>query len=103
MLRKPAAPYKGGRSTDLLKVKRFMDAEARVIGHKSGSGRHAGRMGALVCVNDAGKRFKVGTGFTDAQRDVPPAIGSVVTYRYQETTAAGVPRFPVFDRVRARE
>ena len=47
-----------------------------------------------------GTRFKVGTGFTDAQREQPPPVGVTITFRYQELTRAGVPRFPSFLRVR---
>ena len=48
-----------------------------------------------------GLTFSVGTGFTDAQRQDPPPVGSIVTYRYQEFTDRGVPRFPSFVRVRS--
>jgi DNA ligase-1 len=41
----------------------------------------------------------VGTGFSDAMRANPPAIGSTITFRYQELTDAGVPRFPSFVRL----
>jgi DNA ligase 1 len=47
-----------------------------------------------------GTQFAIGTGFTDAHREHPPAIGMVVTFRYQELTDGGVPRFPSFVRVR---
>ena len=50
-----------------------------------------------------GLTFSVGTGFSDAQRENPPAVGSTITYRYQELTDRGVPRFPSFVRVRGRE
>ncbi len=43
-----------------------------------------------------GTRFKVGTGLSDAERESPPALGAIVTFRYQELTDAGVPRFPSF-------
>ena len=43
-----------------------------------------------------GKVFSLGTGFSDAVRADPPAIGSTITFRYEETTDAGVPRFPSF-------
>ncbi len=46
-----------------------------------------------------GVRFKIGTGLSDAQRRDPPPVGSVVTYRYQGLTDAGVPRFASFVRV----
>jgi len=48
-----------------------------------------------------GTTFSVGTGFTDAQRERPPAIGSQITFRYQELSDRGVPRFPTFVRVRS--
>jgi len=47
MLRQPGSRYEAGRSATLLKIKRFHDAEALVIGHKPGAGRHRGRLGAL--------------------------------------------------------
>ena len=49
----------------------------------------------------SGLTFSVGTGFSDAQRQNPPAVGSLITYRYQEMTDRGVPRFPSFVRVRS--
>ena len=44
--------------------------------------------------------FKIGSGFTDEQRESPPKIGETVTFKYQELTRAGKPRFPVFLRIR---
>jgi DNA ligase len=96
MLREPGSSYVVGRSTTLLKVKTFHDAEARVIGHAPGVGRHKGRLGALVVELPDGVRFNVGTGLSDAERERPPAVGAVITFRYQELTADGVPRFPSY-------
>ncbi|HVA48686.1 MAG TPA: DNA ligase [Pirellulales bacterium] len=98
MLRQPGSRYEAGRSPTLLKVKTFHDAEARVVEHLPGSGRHKGRLGALDVVLPDGTRFSIGTGFSDAQRERPPAIGSIVTFRYQELSDRGVPRFPSFVR-----
>ncbi len=100
MLRQPGSRYEAGRSSSLLKVKRFLDGEAVVIGHEPGQGRHKGRMGALLCRLGDGKQFAIGTGFSDAERANPPPPGSVVTFRYQEMTDAGVPRFPSWVGVR---
>jgi DNA ligase-1 len=96
MLRQPRSKYEAGRSPTLLKVKNFLDAEARVIGHKGGAGRHKGRLGALTVELTDGIRFEVGTGFSDAQREAPPAVGSVIAFRYQELSEGGVPRFPSY-------
>lgn len=101
MMRRRGSAYTGGRSWTLLKVKRFHDAEATVIAHVAGKGKHAGRMGALrVRCPTTEHEFKIGTGFDDATREHPPPVGSVVTYRYQELTRACRPRFPSYLRVR---
>lgn len=100
MLRRPQSRYEAGRSHSLLKVKSFHDAEARVIDHLPGTGRHQGRLGALRVVTPEGTEFRVGTGLSDAERDDPPAVGSVITYRYQELSNAGVPRFPSYIGIR---
>jgi DNA ligase-1 len=100
MLRRPASAYEVGRSITLLKVKSFHDAEARVLAHQPGAGRHKGRLGALLVELADGTKFSVGTGFSDAQRGCPPAVGSLIAFRYQELTEAGVPRFPSFLGVR---
>jgi DNA ligase 1 len=47
-----------------------------------------------------GTRFAVGTGFSDAERGQPPAVGSVITFRYQELSDGGVPRFPSYAGIR---
>ena len=100
MLRQPASPYVAGRSTTLLKVKSFLDTEARVIGYTKGAGRHLGRVGALEVELADGTLFSVGTGLSDAQRDDPPQLGSIIGVRYQELSDAGVPRFPTYLGVR---
>ncbi|MFT3711253.1 MAG: DNA ligase [Archangium sp.] len=96
MMRQPKSRYEAGRSNTLLKVKTFHDSEARVIGHEPGRGKHKGRLGALLCEMPDGTQFNVGTGFSDQERANPPKIGAIVTYRYQELSNAGVPRFPSF-------
>lgn len=47
-----------------------------------------------------GTSFPVGTGFSDNQRENPPPIGSLITFRYQELSDGGVPRFPSFVGIR---
>lgn len=100
MLRQPGSKYVAGRSSTLLKVKTFHDAEAVVVGHQAGAGRHKGRMGALLVRLPNGTDFAIGTGFSDRERENPPAIGATVTFRYQELSDAGVPRFPSWVGVR---
>jgi len=100
MLHRADAHWRPGRSADLLKVKPLADAEAVVIGHEAGQGRHAGRLGALTVKRPDGRQFRLGTGFSDAERDAPPPTGAVVTYTYRGLTDSGLPRFASFLRVR---
>lgn len=92
--------YLPGRSEGLLKLKLFDDAEARVVGYVPGKGKYEGMVGALQMQADDGRRFRIGSGLSDAQRAHPPAIGSLVTYRYNGLTVHGLPRFARFLRVR---
>jgi DNA ligase-1 len=103
MLREPFSLYVGKKSRSLLKVKTFHDLEVRVTGHVEGKGKHAGRLGALICALESGAVVEVGTGFSDAQREAPPPAGARITIKYQELTEKGIPRFPVFVCVRDYE
>ncbi len=102
MLREPQSEYVWKRSKTLLKVKRFFDEEATVMSHIEGKGKHKGRLGAIG-VTWNGKMFKIGTGFNDEQRENPPPIECKVTFKFQELTNSGIPRFPVFICVRDYE
>jgi len=100
MLHRADAPVLAGRSDALLKLKPVSDTEATVVAHLPGQGKYAGVMGALLVQTPEGRRFKLGSGFADALRRHPPAIGSVVSYAYRDVTPGGVPRFASFLRVR---
>lgn len=101
MLHRGDALYRTQRSDDLLKVKPYEDAEARVTGYEAGRGRHAGRTGALWVESAEGQRFRIGSGLSDADRESPPPIGSWITYRFRGRHESGLPRFATFVRVRA--
>jgi DNA ligase-1 len=103
MLHRDGADYRAGRTDDLLKVKPYLDAEATVIEHLPGQGKFAGMLGALLVEDATGRRFRLGTGLTDAERRKPPPIGSVVTFKYLGETEKGLPRFASFLRVRVPE
>jgi len=103
VLHRAIALWSPGRSDMLLKLKPQSDEDARVVGHLPGKGRHAGSLGALLLEMPDGQRFALGTGFTDAQRKAPPAVGAVVTYRFRDRTPKGLPRFASFLRVRGPE
>ena len=107
----------------LLKLKRFEDAEAVVIGfeermhngneatvselgrtkrssHKANkSGR--GDLGALVCRTPEGIEFNIGTGFTDSDRQRiwdsrDQFLGRNAKYKFFPVGVKEAPRHPVF-------
>lgn len=119
ILRDPKAFYSCTRSHSLLKVKKLQDAEATVIGLRTGyrtekDSRHLGRMGALLVRTATGVEFEL-SGFTDKERQLidgndeqwacehPGKIApswidawefpkdTIITYRYRGTTRDGVP------------
>jgi DNA ligase-1 len=100
VLHRAEALYATGRQAALLKLKPLHDAEAVVVAHLPGRGKHAGRLGALRVRTPEGSEFQIGTGFSDAQREQPPRIGATVTYTHRGVTAGEVPRFASFLRVR---
>lgn len=132
ILRDPNAPYKYGRSTVnegyLLKLKRFTDDEAEIIGfeerqhngneattnelgrtkrssHQAGkTGR--GDLGALLCRTAEGVEFSIGTGFDDALRaeiwnNQDDYFGKLAKYKHFVVGSKDKPRFPVFLGFRA--
>jgi DNA ligase-1 len=103
MYRKPGSSYEPRRSSTLMKFKPFKDAEAVVIRHVAGKGRHKGRLGGLEVRMADGKTFNVGTGLTDRERDNPPKVGATITYRFADTTSDGIPKCASFVAVRDYE
>lgn len=96
MLRKAGSKYVGVRSSTLLKMKIFYDAEAIVTGYEDGKGRLKGLTGSLIVKMASGKTFKIGSGMSDQERAKPPKVGTIVSYAFQELTKDGVPRFPTY-------
>ena len=101
MIREPESAYEGRRSGTLLKVKTHEDAEAVVIGYKPGRGKFEGMVGSLRVRSEDGREFSVGSGLTLELWKKPPAVGSVITYRFRGLTKNGLPRFPTFWRKRS--
>jgi DNA ligase-1 len=101
VLRRADAAWAAGRQGALLKLKPQHDAEALVVGHLPGQGKHAGRLGALRVRTASGAEFNLGTGLSDAVRESPPPPGTVVSYRHRGHTESGLPRFASFLRVRS--
>ena len=113
VVREPNAPYERKRSKNALKFKKFKDAECEVIAVNKGSGKYEKFAGSITCKAFGGKDdkeragepkegtiFKIGSGLSDENRQKPPKIGSIITYKFQNLTSNGKPRFPIFLRVR---
>lgn len=96
MLREPGSAYENKRSKVLRKVKPVHDEEAKVVGHEGGMGPTGPHCGALTLETPDSRRFSCGTGLSAADRRTPPAVGTVVTYRYVELMDNGYPRFPSY-------
>jgi DNA ligase-1 len=101
MLRRGESLPGSGRSDDLLKVKKYQDAEAVIVGHLPGEGKFEGMLGSIRVQRPDGRKFNIGTGFSHAERESPPPIGTVITYKHYGFTSTGLPRFASFLRVRA--
>lgn len=108
MLHDGRSLYSAKRSNDLLKLKPSFDMEAIVTGYETGKGKYKGMMGALwveaLLSDENGKvrkhSFKIGSGFSDKERENPPVIGSEITFQYSGLTSKGTPRFARYWRVR---
>lgn len=99
MLHRGASLYRGVRSDDLVKLKPYLDGDAKVLAHVAGQGKIQGLLGALWVETPEGQRFKLGSGFSQTERRSPPPIGSWISYRYRDINPSGVPRFATFLRV----
>lgn len=100
MLHHQDAYYQSGRNALVMKLKQYQDAEAIVLAHNPGTGKYTDKLGSLLVKTNEGIVFKIGTGFSDREREFPPPVGSTITYRYTGKTKNGVPRFASFMRQR---
>lgn len=101
MLHRGASLYRAVRSDDLLKLKPYEDAEAKVVAYLPGKGKYAGTLGALEVESADGLRFRLGAGLSNADRRHPPRLGRWITYRYNGLNEkTGIPRFARFIRIR---
>lgn len=100
MIREAISTYEiGKRSNYLLKYKEFQTEEYEIVGAKTGHGRDADAV-VWVCKTESGNEFTVRPEGTIKQREEYYAnrdkyMGKLLTVRFQNLTALGVPRFPV--------
>jgi len=108
--RNPNGIYKHGRSgRDLLKLKKFHDAEYQIVGAIEGKGKDKGTP-IWVCrvAHDDERTFKARPMGTyewrrEAWENRVSYFGKMLTVKYQELTDEGIPRFPIGLEVRDYE
>lgn len=87
------------RSSGLLKLKDFQDAEFTIIGYKVGKGKFK-NVPIFTCVTADGKEFDATPRGTEEQRAellsiAAASVGKQLTVRYFDLTDDGIPHFPV--------
>lgn len=88
--------YEHTSSGDVLyKMKQIITYDVKVTGVQEGKGKHAGRMGALLTAYG-----KIGTGFTDTQRQEIWEVGDLIEVECMEITKDKKFRHPRFIRRR---
>ena len=102
MIKNPFLEYFVGRSSNILKVKKFLDSEAEVIAinYKKGS---KNKFKSLVLKLENNIIFNLGNGFTKEEKINHPKIGDIVTFKYYDLTKFGKPKFASFLRIRKKE
>lgn len=100
VVRNPVEGFQTGRLRSALKLKVHQDEDCEVTGYKAGRGKYQKMVGSLKCQLKNKKVVNIGSGLSDQQRQYPPEIGSIITFKYYGLTGKGVPRFPVFLRER---
>ncbi len=100
IVKDPNLTYFKGRSSNILKVKKFHDMEGEVISINTGEGKYKNMMGSLTLKLENGVIFRVGTGFKISDRKNPPSIGTIVTFKYYGFTKKQKPKFASFMRIR---
>lgn len=101
--------YEFKRSKTLLKVKVMQTADLRIVGFEEGQGKHSGKLGAVL-VEYKSNIVKVGSGFSDAEReyiwdnkqDYIEKIAEVQYFEETKNKEGGLSlRFPVWKHLRA--
>ena len=98
-------PYQQKRTKAVLKYKKFLDEEFKIVGITEGVGNRSGMFGYATLAKD-GKTFDANARgneelYAKILKNKQKYIGKMATVRYQNLTPDGIPRFPViidFDR-----
>ncbi|RDU72200.1 DNA ligase [Helicobacter brantae] len=102
VLRDKNESYYTGRSKKAMKLKAYLDRECKILSYTQGEGKFASQVGSIIC-QDKNKTFKIGSGMSEDFRKNPPKLGTIITYKYFGLTKKGLPKFPIFLRIREEE
>lgn len=86
-----SAVWKDGTSPDTVKMKHFAQAEFKIVGLVEGQGKYEGKLGSLIVESSDGKiKAKVGSGFSDAQREDTTCwkTGGIVTIQFENVVTS---------------
>lgn len=108
VVRDPSVGYlPGKRNETMMKVKKDISYDLKVLSLQEGTGKYTGMVGALVCQFRDGKEVVVGTGLTDAQRKrwwseffYDEVVGKIVQIDAMSESTKGVLREPRFKGIR---
>ena len=102
-----AGYYPGKRNQYMVKLKKGVSFDLKVVGVEEGTGKYKGSTGKLICQDRKGKTIKVGSGLTDEQRKTwwspygyDEIVGKVVQVDAMTVSTKGVLREPRFKGIR---
>ena len=101
--------WKNKRSSTILKVKKFMNADCEIIGYEEGTGRLEGKLGSFI-IDYKGNKVNVGSGYTDEERiefwkNKDDYIGRILQVKFKEEskdkkTGLVSIQFPIYQCIR---
>lgn len=102
-----AGYYPGKRNQYMVKLKKGVSFDLKVVALEEGTGKYKGCTGKLVCQDRNGKKIKVGSGLNDEQRRTwwspfgyDCIIGKIVQIDAMAVSTKGVLREPRFKGIR---
>ena len=82
--------WKNKRHSGILKVKKFLNADCKIIGYEEGTGAFEGKLGSFI-IDYKGNKVGVGSGYTEEERiefwnNRDEYIGRILQVKFKEET-----------------
>lgn len=104
--------WKNKRHSGVLKVKKFLNADCKIIGYEEGTGAFEGKLGSFI-IDYKGNKVGVGSGYTEEERinfwnNRNKFIGRILQVKYKEESINAKTKqislqFPTFECIREIE